>query len=203
MSANNETRDAASPLERLSSALADFRPLLIEPRGRRQASVALMLRERNLGLELLVIRRAENELDPWSGHMALPGGGREPGDESVYATARRETLEEIGVDIDEGRFLGRLDDVGPRTMPGQLVISTVVVAIGVEPGPLDKREVVEAFWLPVDRLVDDEVEMPDFPGSWPAFTYKDHYVIWGLTHRILTQLWGLIPHGTSNSRERR
>ena len=203
MSANNETRDGASPLQRLSSTLADFRPSLIEPRGRRQASVALMLRERNLGLELLVIRRAENELDPWSGHMALPGGGRKPGDESVYGTARRETLEEIGVDLDEGRSLGRLDDVGPRTMPGQLVVSTVVVAIDAEPGYLDTREVVEAFWVPVDRLVDEEVEIPDFPGSWPAFTYKDHYVIWGLTHRILTQLWRLIPHGASGSRERR
>ena len=203
MSASNESQTGASPLERLSSALADFRPSLIEPRGRRQASVALMLRERNLGLELLVIRRADNEHDPWSGHMALPGGGREPGDESAYDTARRETLEEIGVDLDEGRSLGRLDDVGPRTMPGQLVISTVVVAIDAEPGPLDMREVVEAFWVPVDRLVDETVEIPDFPGSWPAFTYKDRYVIWGLTHRILTQLWSLIPHGAPGSRERR
>jgi 8-oxo-dGTP pyrophosphatase MutT (NUDIX family) len=202
MSASNETRDSASLLERLSSALANFQPSLIEPRGRKQASVALMLRERDLGLELLVIRRAENEYDPWSGHMALPGGGWEPGDESVYDTANRETLEEIGVDLDEGRFLGRLDDMGPRTMPGQLVVSTIVVAIDAEPGPLDTREVVEAFWVPVDRLVDEEVEIPDFPGSWPAFTYKDHYVIWGLTHRILTQLWSLIPHGTSGSLKR-
>ncbi len=199
MSVSNEARDGASPLEHLSSTLAGFRPSLIDPRGRSQASVALMLRERKLGLELLVIRRAENEYDPWSGHMALPGGGREPGDESVYDTARRETLEEIGVDLDEGRFLGRLDDMGPRTMPGQLVVSTVVVARDAEPGPLDTREVVEAFWVPVDRLVDEEVEIPDFPGSWPALTYKDHYVIWGLTHRILTQLWGLIPHGAPGS----
>src|SRR3712207_7728770 len=44
----------------------------------------------------------------WSGHMALPGGGWEPGDKDVYDTARRETLEEIGVDLDEGRLLGRL-----------------------------------------------------------------------------------------------
>jgi 8-oxo-dGTP pyrophosphatase MutT (NUDIX family) len=202
---NNETRDGASTLQRLASALADCRPSLIEPRGRRQASVALMLRKRDLGLELLVIRRAENELDPWSGHMALPGGGSEPGDESVYDTARRETLEEIGIDLDKGRFMGRLDDLDPRprTMPGQLVASTVVVAIDAEPGPLDTREVVEAFWVPVDRLVNEEVEIPDFPGSWPAFTYKDHYVIWGLTYRILTQLWASITYGAAGSRERR
>ena len=122
----------------------------------------MMLRERNLGLEVLVIRRAENELDRWSGHMALPGGGKEPDDESVYDTARRETLEETGIDLDEGHFLGRLDDVRPRTI--QLVISIVVVAIDAEPGPLDTREVVEAFWVPVDRLADEEVEIPDLPG---------------------------------------
>jgi 8-oxo-dGTP pyrophosphatase MutT (NUDIX family) len=182
-----------SVLERLAAALAEFKPSLIEAHGQRQAAVALLLRERDRGLELLVIRRAENEHDPWSGHMALPGGGREPGDDSVYYTARRETLEEIGIDLDEGQFLGRLDDVGPRRMPGQLVVSAVVVAIDAEPGPLDKREVVEAFWVPVDSLVDETVAIPDFPGSWPALTYKDHYIIWGLTHRILTQLWDLIP----------
>ncbi len=183
--------DHPTLLERLATALADLRPSLIEAQGRRQASVALMLRERDLGLELLVIRRSENEHDPWSGHMALPGGGLEPGDESAYDTARRETLEEVGIDLDEGRFLGRLDDVGPRRLPGQLVVSTVVVAIDAEPGPLDPREVVEAFWVPVDHLVDETVEIPDFPGSWPALTYKDRYVIWGLTHRILSQLWAL------------
>lgn len=193
----------SSLLERLAAALARLQPFLMEEEGRRRAAVALLLREWDLGLELLVIRRSENEHDPWSGHMVLPGGGQEPGDENAYDTARRETLEEIGIDLAEGRFLGRLDDVGPRTMPGQLVVSTVVVAIDAEPGPLDPREVVEAFWVPVAWLVDDEVEIPDFPGSWPAFTYKDHYVIWGLTHRILTQLWSLIPPGAPSPRDRR
>ncbi len=192
MSASNEPRDYTSRLEHLAAALTEFRPSLIEPQGRRQASVALMLRERDRSLELLVIRRAENKHDPWSGHMALPGGGKEPKDKDAYDTARRETLEEVGMDLNEGRYLGRLDDVGPRTMPGRLVVSTVVVALDSEPGRLDPREVVEALWVPVGRLVDEEVEIPDFPGSWPAFTYKDRYVIWGLTHRILCQLWALV-----------
>ena len=193
MNASNMPIDDVSLLEQLAGALANFEPSLIEPQGRRQATVALMLRERDRGLELLVIRRAENKHDPWSGHMALPGGGREVTDKDVYDTARRETLEEIGMDLDEGRYLGRLDDVGPRTMPGRLVVSTVVVALDAEPGRLDPREVVEALWVPVDLLVDEEVEIPDFPGRWPAFTYKDRYVIWGLTHRILMQLWALVP----------
>ena len=192
MSSANRTQTTGI-LERLAAALAGGRPELIETKSRRRAAVALLLRERGLGLEILVIKRSENERDPWSGHMALPGGGREPGDESAYDTARRETLEEVSIDLSAGRYLGRLDDVGLRNMPGQLIISTVAVEIDVEPGPLDEREVMEAFWVPVDRLVEETVEIPDFPGSWPAFTYKDRYVIWGLTHRILVQLWSLIP----------
>ena len=165
----------------------------LEPKER-HAAVALMLRERSGGLELFVIKRAETKGDPWSGHMALPGGGREAGDKDAYDTARRETLEEVGIDLDEGRFLGRLDDVGPRSAGRDLVVSTVVIAIDAEPMWLQEQEVAEAFWIPVGRLVEDNIEIADFPGmSWPAFTYKDHYVIWGLTHRILTQLWALIP----------
>src|SRR4051794_37638584 len=111
---SDTSQQDTSLLARLTAALAEFEPSLIEVNGRRQATVALLLRECDRrGLELLVIRRAENEYDPWSGHMALPGGGYEPGDSSVYGTARRETLEEIGIDLDEGQFLGRLDDVGP------------------------------------------------------------------------------------------
>ena len=174
----------------MAAALKDREPTLLEPMGR-QAAVALMLRDRD-GLEIFVIKRAERVGDPWSGHMALPGGRREPGDEDAYATARRETLEEIGVDLAEGKLLGRLDDTGPRSAGRHFVVSTVVVALDAEPGPLDPNEVAEAFWVPVERLVEEDVEIADFPGSWPAFTYKERYVIWGLTHRILTQLYALI-----------
>ncbi len=183
-----------SPLvEQMAAALERLRPVRLEP-AERHAAVALMLRERAKGLELFVIKRAEKAGDPWSGHMALPGGRREPDDESIYDTARRETLEEVGIDLAKGRLLGRLDDVGPRTMPGSLVVSTLVVAIDAEPGALDAREVAEAFWIPLEQLVNKTVEIPDFPGSWPAFTYKDRYIIWGLTHRILAQLWTLSLH---------
>ena len=188
----NKPREDTNLLERLAMALAKYRPSLVETRGR-QAAVALLLRERDEGLELLVIKRAEKEEDPWSGHMALPGGGREPGDDTAYDTARRETMEEIGIDIAEGEFLGRLDDMGPRSAGRQLTVSPLVVAIDAEPERLDSQEVDEAFWVPLSRLVNEHVEIPDFPGSWPAFTYEDRYVIWGLTHRILTQLWALIP----------
>ena len=178
------------PLSRVAVALQDREPSILEPVGA-QAAVALMLRNRD-GLEVFVIKRADRTGDPWSGHMALPGGRHEPRDEDAYATARRETLEEVGVNLSEGKLLGRLDDMGPRSAGRQFIVSTFVVALDAEPGRLDPREVAEAFWVPVRRLVEEDVEIADFPGSWPAFTYKERYVIWGLTHRILTQLWALI-----------
>jgi 8-oxo-dGTP pyrophosphatase MutT (NUDIX family) len=187
-----EERREPSQLERISAALE---PSLSKPHEGAsvgvRAAVALLLRERGRGLEIFVIKRAEKGDDPWSGHMALPGGRAEPEDENPYETARRETLEEVGLDIAGGQLLGRLDDLGPRAAGRSLVVSTVVVALDAEAGRLDPREVDEAMWVPVEELVDSPVEILDFPGEWPAYTYRDRYVIWGLTHRILGQLWKL------------
>jgi len=185
-------RRETGQLEKISAALEPSLGELHEAASAGvRASVALLLRERERELEVFVIKRAEKGDDPWSGHMALPGGREEPGDEDAYATARRETLEEVGMDIARGQLLGRLDDLGPRAASRSLVVSTVVVALDVEAGRLDPREVQEAMWVPVGELVDAPVEISDFPGEWPAYTYQDRYVIWGLTHRILGQLWKL------------
>ena len=50
--------------------------------------------------DMLYIRRALKKGDPWSGQIAFPGGIHE-GDERLQATAERETMEEIGLDITE------------------------------------------------------------------------------------------------------
>ena len=67
----------------------------------RQAAVAIIVREINSQLEMLFIKRAEKEGDPWSGHMAFPGGHREPDDLGLKEAAERETLEEIGMEAVE------------------------------------------------------------------------------------------------------
>ena len=77
----------------------------------RQAAVAIILRERvREGVrsgtnvtDLLFIRRAEKNGDPWSGHMAFPGGHIESSDTSLLDAAIRETREEIGLDLREYR----------------------------------------------------------------------------------------------------
>jgi 8-oxo-dGTP pyrophosphatase MutT (NUDIX family) len=163
--------------------------------GEREAAVALVVRPRG-ELELLLIERAVRPSDPWSGHMALPGGRRSAEDADLLATALRETEEETGVPRNASLLIGSLDEVAPRSrrLP-PLVIAPYVVA--VEPGTramADAREVAATLWIPLSALrhegaVSSIVIGAEEDGAvreFPTLVYREH-VIWGLTHRILTQ----------------
>src|SRR5215510_10047679 len=104
---------------------------LATPAAARSAAVAAVLRQGSRGPEVLLIKRAEHERDPWSGHMALPGGRRSPEDVNLIATAFRETEEEIAVPLARvGHYLGALDEVAPAspTLP-PIIIAPFVVAV--------------------------------------------------------------------------
>lgn len=62
--------------------------------------------------ELLFIKRSSREGDRWTGHVALPGGKRDPEDEDDKATAIREAQEEIGMDLQTADmiFVGNLPE---------------------------------------------------------------------------------------------
>jgi 8-oxo-dGTP pyrophosphatase MutT (NUDIX family) len=55
--------------------------------------------------ELLFIKRAARVGDKWNGHVALPGGKRDPDDADDQATAAREAMEEVGIDLSEAYAL--------------------------------------------------------------------------------------------------
>jgi 8-oxo-dGTP pyrophosphatase MutT (NUDIX family) len=181
---------------RLVRSLADHPPLVVraEP-PMRLAAILLALRARADGEpELLMIKRADAEGDPWSGHIACPGGRMEPGDHDLAVTAVRETLEETGVDVArDGRLLGHLDDLSPRTpsLP-PLVIRPYVglVRAGVEIVP--SREVAAAFWVPVSALRErsawrtGSVTVGGAQRDVEVFQHGE-YTVWGLTERVLRQ----------------
>jgi 8-oxo-dGTP pyrophosphatase MutT (NUDIX family) len=91
--------------------LAKHEPKTLTSPSNQGAAVAVVLREADGGPEVLFIERARRAGDPWSGHMAFPGGRIDPEDAHARGAAERETREEVGVDLAGAEPLGRLDDL--------------------------------------------------------------------------------------------
>lgn len=178
-------------IDRLRVRLKARAPARIEEPGVIETSVAVILSPRARGPELLFIKRAERAQDPWSGQIALPGGRREPGEDRL-ATARRETLEETSLDLSCAELLGELDDLHPRTpvLP-PVVIRPFVFALPERAATCCSAEVSECLWLGASELAASaataRVPIRKTVLDVPAFVVEGR-VIWGLTHRILTQL---------------
>lgn len=163
-----------------------------EPYG--EAAVAVILRPSAVsGAELLLIRRAEREGDPWSGQIGLPGGRIDPTDSSLEATAIRETYEEVGIDLARGgEILGALDELRPRTPHLPPIIVRPYVAVVHEPVDLrPNREVAEARWVGIDALlapaakIQTSVTVRGMTFHVDAFQHEA-FIVWGMTERILT-----------------
>ena len=189
-------------VDEIRAALARHRRIRIPAKGRRRAAVSVVLREAKRGPEVLLIERAQREGDPWSGHMAFPGGRVEGDDADARAAAERETLEEVGVTLDDAEFLGSLDDLEDRvaqTGRNGLVISAFVYH-HARPSPLlPNHEVREALWVPVSWLHEPgrqvEYRIPRhesfrFPGILVG--EPDRHVIWGLTYRFVECLLQIV-----------
>lgn len=158
-----------------------------------RAAVSVLLRARAGEWETLLIRRAERRGDPWSGHVAFPGGRREPVDADDLATAIRETREEIGLELAAcGELLGALAPVAPRGAPLTITVFPFVWTVPSDTPPLrPNAEVALAFWVPLRDLRDPaaaaEYVHPESAVRFPALLGGGH-MVWGLTHRILSEL---------------
>jgi len=162
--------------------------------GHTEAAVALILRT-STELEVLLIKRAESEQDPWSGHIAFPGGHRDAGDVSLERTAIRETSEETGVELSSyGWSLGRLAQVAPSnpTLP-RITITPYVFGVPAETeANADSVEVDQVLWVTLSVLLDPKtrgtttIRLPEGPTDFPCY-WVDGLLVWGLTFRILSE----------------
>lgn len=162
--------------------------------GGSRAAVAMVLRQRADGPEVLLIERSRKEGDPWSGHMAFPGGRLDPG-ETVEQAARRETHEEVGLSLHDAEPLGRLDDLTGRragVSTGLIISAFVFEHHGDTPLVYQEAEVAEALWVPVSALSapDRHIHKP-FHGTggmaFPGIVVgdPDRHIVWGLTYRFI------------------
>jgi len=182
---------------RVEETLAARVPARVTEPVSARAAVAAVLREGGPeGLELLFIRRAEQEGDPWSGHISFPGGRSEPGDDGLVGTAIRETQEETGLHLDrDGKLLGALDEIRAmaRVRPVDLSIAPFVFRLLRAAELTPNHEVVSLHWLPLARLLGpDHRSTLEYAHEgalleFPCLRVED-LVIWGLTYRMLDNL---------------
>jgi 8-oxo-dGTP pyrophosphatase MutT (NUDIX family) len=176
-------------LKELARSLAGGRPSAES--GKARAAVAAILTE---DASLLFIHRVAYEGDPWSGHLAFPGGRIEEADNSPRLAAERETAEEVGLDLGAARFLGKLDEITGSTIP--LCVSCHVYRIETLPRMDLNEEVQDAFTVKLSDLADRskwveaDFEIKGERKSYPAIDLglDGKPLLWGLTYRFVVQL---------------
>jgi ADP-ribose pyrophosphatase YjhB (NUDIX family) len=186
-------------IRQIAHGLAERAPVLLDDAELARAAVALVLAPGAEGLSFLLVERARFDGDPWSGHLALPGGRRRADDVDLRATAERETREEVGLDLAGGaRLVARHDDLHATVQP--IAIATFVYglpAIPALPAPAAGGEIAAVAWCPLARLYEParrdvvRVTWRDRALELPAVRVLDEPqrpLLWGLTYRILATL---------------
>ena len=157
-----------------------------------RAAVALIFTEKEK--RLLIVKRSEHPDDPWSGHLALPGGKSESCDSDLLDTCIRETREECGIELKRNDCI--------ETMPVQLAghyaatdpmaVQPYVFCIPQEPLKitLDRDELSEYYWVSREYLCAMSNHRKEVQASaqsktpFPCILIGDT-LLWGFTYNVL------------------
>lgn len=199
--ANRKSRFDMTLIDSIRKNLATLPVQTIEPGDRVHSSVAMLLKQGSEGLEVLMIERARNEKDFWSGHIGLPGGRLEPADSGPRQAAERETREELGLELATAEFWGRLPDIVPGGL--SIVVSCFVYFLSETPQlQPDVNEVADAFWFPLlkglqpEFFTTVEYRLRGRTRTFPAVkVHQDkEQPLWGITYRLLKNLKRVAEH---------
>jgi 8-oxo-dGTP pyrophosphatase MutT (NUDIX family) len=183
-------------LEAIRQAVASYRPRRIQPEGRPEAAVLLLIYELHGEPHVLFTLRTDL-VETHKGQISFPGGAADPEDDDLRLTALRETCEEVGVRPEDVQVVGQLDD--SPSISGFIVTPYVGFIRGPAPYPFrpSHDEVAELIEAPLSHLMDranvtEEVRQIDGRDVvMYSYLFRGH-VIWGLTARILKQFLDLL-----------
>lgn len=156
---------------------------------RRPAAVLVGVREGVDPRVVLTVRTAH--LASHAGQVAFPGGGSDPEDRDVIATALRESREEIGLDPGHVSPLGFLDMF--ETISGYCVtpvVARIAEQAVLAPAPDEVAEVFEvplSFFLEPANLRRYTMEYRGHRRPMVEFVHGGHR-IWGATAAMLLNL---------------
>lgn len=166
-------------------------PSRVVQNGYRRAAVLLLVVNGDGQQEIIFTRRTDR-VETHKGQVSFPGGMVEPNDESVEAAALREANEEIGLDADEVRILGRLPEM--QTVTGW-IITPVVGWLNRPPEYKPNADEVERiFSIPLAWLADpqnfQERLYTRSDGSQEMVLFYEVFdgeLLWGATARMVWQ----------------
>lgn len=161
------------------------------------AAVAI-IRCRQENDAILLLRRAADPRDPWSGHYSFPGGRKDPEDSNIFTTCQRETREETGIELHPKQLISRLPlEPAGRNFNSPLWVQPFLFNLPTQPRVIvDQQEITHSCWLDVSSFqkqdLHQQVEM--LPGRlFPAYPMEDYYV-WGFTYRLLRSILAMDSH---------
>jgi len=184
-------------IDEIRHLMAAYEPRPVSGDWRREAGVLVPLYELDGALHVVFTRRSD-DVEHHRGEISFPGGGREPTDEDLSATALRESDEEIGLRAADVEILGELDEM---VTVSNYHVRPYVGLIDPASSPYKwvrhEREVAEIIEVPLAHLlnpVNREISYRELPGGRQireAFRFHDH-LIWGATARMLANFLTVI-----------
>ena len=161
----------------------------------RHASVGILIAGTKQNPSICFIRRAKWEGDPWSEHIAFPGGSRAPGEDALQ-TLQRELEEEIGWIVEERQGPVHLPQLRIRLAGRERLLLLDAFVYRVEGAPPVLRcgpEVESAFWIPVAELWSlNNLHHHSLGDGGETLVYPairtSEGIIFGITLRVLTLL---------------
>ncbi len=132
----------------------------------------------------MLLTKRSMDLSHHPGQVSFPGGRPEAVDVDLAATALRETREEVAIEPQQVRLVGRLDEM--HTVATDFVITPFVGLVSglVAPVPND-AEIARVFDVAIDDLLHSDVLLPKNPGRLEVRYPLGGEDVWGATAHIL------------------
>lgn len=170
------------------------------------AGVLLLLYPEKQKLSTVLMQRPQYD-GVHGGQISLPGGKREPDDDTIFDTALREAQEEIGIVQANVRLLGTLSTL--YIPPSNFLVTPVVGYCARRPDFRSEPSEVEAIIeLELEKLMEpgaiQHKEVKTGRGialEVPSY-YINQKIIWGATAMILSEFLELAQEWLSGGEER-